>query len=177
MTARFRIKSTESSAGLFLAVGRVVDGEVHSGQVIWLPYGIDVPVEAVPPTRAGPGAGPLSTLVLRYRDDAEHVRWKELKLDGKTVDLREPNEEAPFPLGLDAAPWSDGKYRHEPVRYGPDPDDDEQRSRARATWWPLTNEARSVGIDTVDQPAVPPAALAIQRCTRAGCVILAHRES
>ena len=125
MTTRFRVKKTESFEGQFRVMGRVIDGDVHSGQVIWLPYGIDAQVEVIPPSRGSAGGSALTTLVLRYRSESEHERWKGLKLSGNAVDLREPHEEAPFPLGLDAAPWSDGKHRHEPVRYGPDPDDDE----------------------------------------------------
>src|SRR5688572_26760432 len=109
MTSRFLVDGTIhlESRGVFVAFGTILDGTVGPGHRVWMPDEFDAEVLAVESLllSASPGTE-QPALVFRPRDDSERTRWNQLPLKGLVLELRDPTEPVPVPLGVGNVPWS-----------------------------------------------------------------------
>ena len=104
---------------MFVTVGAILDGTVAPGQRVWMPDEFDAEVLAVESLLLSASTGTEQpALVFRPRDDSERTRWNQLPLKGLVLELRDPTEPVPVPLGVGNVPWSDGKLRPPPTLRG-----------------------------------------------------------
>ena len=121
MTARIHVHGCFhlQLRALFVVHGAVMDGRATVGSYVWNVPGLDQPVDALESVLLSATTGESTTGVcFRYRDEAELHRWQAATLTCEVLELREPNEPQPNPLGVGAVIWSDGKRRDPPTRPG-----------------------------------------------------------